>query len=309
MRVRIVWTDTDEDGYLDECDQVLGPDTSILDLKGLIKMWTDESVSDQVLVFDGKPCENASTFRELGLLTQADADSKHFSLMLEEDADTADPNGEFTHEEFIRAKKAIGQHVPVTKETLHQEEVRREAFAQKHFSRARPSKLQAPQKPDETEDDTSEVFDIFQKCKYGMRAEDMDSTLAIQVGSGEEGKFDFWDLRLPEDLEMRKRCERSKEMVMEIFYFGDIDTVKDEAQFKECVTRKVQEQLGLSIDPMAEKLRDAGCMYPLIALHIIVSHSAARKLGMAIFEHFGTPPPERSKAAGKTGQQGGCGTQ
>ena len=315
MKINFIWTDTDEEGFLDECDDILGPDTTILDMKGLIKMWTEESIPHQILVFRGAVCENGTTLRDLGIVTQADADEYRFSLILESEEDSNNTT-EFSHEDFIRARKAQGYTVPVTKKTVHEEEVRREALAQKHKARHRPAKLQEPQtteKPDGCED-TSEVYQIYQDCKYGVRREGVEERLAIQTGPTKESAYDFWDLRLPENMPVRKQCDRASEMVIEIFYFGDLDKVTEPDYFKSCVAKALYSRLDVNIECMDLPLRDAGCMYPLIALHCKISHEDATALGNSVFEHFGTPLKPRH-GAGKTGggagkSEGGvCGTQ
>ena len=313
MRVTIRWTDNDnEEGFLDEHDDILGADTTIKDLKGLIKLWTNESVHNQVLVCRGKVCENAATLAELGIRTQADADATHFALMLEEDAELDVGEGEFTHEAYVRALRAAGRSVLVDATTQHSEQLRREEAAARHYGRARPRKLQEPQAEEEVQEDRSDVYRIFQGCLYGMRAEGVDEALQIRMGSGKDDLFEYWDLRLPEDTSVRANCNRATEIVLEVFYFGELGNIRNHEVFKDAVCKVLREQMGVTADALPVQLRDAGCMYPLTACTVVMSHEHATKLGRTVFEHFGIAMKNSANSAknnsGKSGNNA-CGTQ
>eukprot|EP01060_Flectonema_neradi_P021104 TRINITY_DN2861_c3_g1_i1.p1 TRINITY_DN2861_c3_g1~~TRINITY_DN2861_c3_g1_i1.p1 ORF type:complete len:315 (+),score=50.45 TRINITY_DN2861_c3_g1_i1:68-1012(+) len=314
MRVTIYWPETHSRGDLEEHDELLGPESTILDVKGLIQIWTGESVRKMVLTLNGEVAENNQTLEEIGIRSQSDADKCEFSLLLEQD-DDENHEGEFTHEAYIKALLATGKRASVTKETQHAEEKLREANARRIKERrappsVRPSRLNVV--PEDNMDKQictdHRIYEIFEKAKYGRREEGVDAEYAVTM-DGE--KFDFWDLRIAEDVNLRHRCDTNKEIVLEIFYFGEFKKVKIPDFFKSLVQDKIRKSVGIDFCIMEnEKLRDAGCLYPLIAMPIRLSYENAETLGKTVFEHFGRPmTPPQSKILNKGGPKNGCATQ
>eukprot|EP00662_Eupelagonemidae_sp_cell21_P055086 gene55086-35826_t len=61
MRLRILNAATGEEGELEEDDDVLGPDATVQDVKGLIRLWTGESVQRQTLLLGAIPTPSPHT--------------------------------------------------------------------------------------------------------------------------------------------------------------------------------------------------------------------------------------------------------
>ena len=313
MRVTIYWPETHSRGDLEEHDELLGPESTVLDIKGLIQIWTGESVRKMVLCLNGKIVENNQLLRDVGIRSQEDADQKEFSLILEADDDEND-EGEFTHEAYIKALMATGKRVSVTKENQHAEEKLREANARRITERRapprlRPSKLNTVPPVKVNKHSNNRIYDIYEKAKYGMREENIEKQLAIKMTDGEV--FDFWDLRIAEEVDLRQRCDSSYEIVLEIFYFGEFKKITIPDFFKSLVQDKLRKCVGIDLCIMEdEKLRDAGCLYPLVAMAICLTYEDAETLGKTVFQHFGRPiTPPKSKIMNSGGAKKGCATQ
>eukprot|EP01064_Diplonema_japonicum_P027862 TRINITY_DN4143_c0_g2_i1.p1 TRINITY_DN4143_c0_g2~~TRINITY_DN4143_c0_g2_i1.p1 ORF type:complete len:313 (+),score=78.60 TRINITY_DN4143_c0_g2_i1:55-993(+) len=312
MRITIKYPEAGTEGTIEEHDELLGKNSTVLDLKGLIKLWTGESIMKQVLLMDDNVCEDRDTLQSLGISTQEDAEQKPFSLILEEEEEAAMAEGEYTHEAFIRANTALGKGVAVTPDTEHEEQKRREITQraiektrkEKEHPRVRPMKLNT-HSPEMSTEDKSDVYAIYLDSKYGMRVKGMDQKLMITVGAED---YEYWDLRLPETLSVRTECNRATEVVLDVFYFGEIKKVVSQEAFRQKVKDKL-EGLGIKTSFLSYPLRDAGCMYPLIAMPFVVSHSDAEKLGHSVFEHFGRPMTPPSQRPLNSGAGGGCGSQ
>eukprot|EP01063_Lacrimia_lanifica_P025278 TRINITY_DN33055_c0_g1_i1.p2 TRINITY_DN33055_c0_g1~~TRINITY_DN33055_c0_g1_i1.p2 ORF type:complete len:328 (+),score=102.63 TRINITY_DN33055_c0_g1_i1:57-1040(+) len=327
MRVTLYWCDNDTTGTLEEDDAILNAESTIRDIKGLIKLASGESMRRQIILMEGEVCGNETTLSEWGVDSQEAADARPFTLVIEDgEEDHDDPfamTGEMSHEQYIRAQRAMGMRASVTQETEHQEMLRREAIAQRVKPRARPSALLAsmpdpdpapptPANPHLVTTDTSQVYQTFIKGKYGMRVEGVEEKLKVRTGPGKDDEYEYWDLRLVEDTSLRGRCDRSCEIVLEIFYFGEIKKCGSHERFKDLILKALA-RYGFEPEFLrTADLRDAGCMYPLIAVPIVMSHREADRLGHMVFEHFGRPmqPPAPSANAGAASNKGGgCGTQ
>ncbi|KAJ9458704.1 hypothetical protein DIPPA_16871 [Diplonema papillatum] len=319
MRLTINWPEAEKTGELNERDDVLNPESTMLDVKGLIHMWTGQSVGSQVICVGDRVAEEFDTLAALGITSQAAADAAPLVLMLNTSgppagggaAEAEGRGGEFTHEEFVKVKRALGHLPPVTQETRHEEEKRREALARRFKEgakppRARPQMLQGEQTKEETNADKSKVYELFEKGLYGIRAENVNETLSVCLG---KETYEYWDLRLPETLPLRSACDRTDEIVLEIFYFGEMKEVPSQDAFKDKVRAALSGKAGVRATMLQHPLRDAGCMYPLIAMPIVVSHADAERLGQTVFEHFGRAMSPRNEGAGNSGKGGGCGQQ
>eukprot|EP01062_Namystynia_karyoxenos_P059219 TRINITY_DN50663_c0_g1_i1.p1 TRINITY_DN50663_c0_g1~~TRINITY_DN50663_c0_g1_i1.p1 ORF type:complete len:333 (+),score=113.18 TRINITY_DN50663_c0_g1_i1:83-1081(+) len=327
MLLRIVFSDTEQTGDLEESDDVLGPDTTWLDVKGLIKMWTGEPMSKQVLFVNGDEVSDHQTLEDTGLTCQEACDKAKVVLTLVEEGGSP---VEFSHEDFLKAQRLAGKGVPVTAEQQREEEVRRERrYAQvkaKAAPRARPAALDARQKAAAPKQGEGSVKTILEKCWHGMRREGVDkkfqvSQKGITQDKDHEGNptepFEYWDLRLMEDPEMRDR-HGPGEVVCELFYFGfhmpgsksstgkPYPYITDPEEFKERIAKAFAKH-GLPVPDMEGKLRDAGCLYPLVAVPARMSEADAMTLGHALFEDFGKKPRGDSNQQGGSGQKGGGG--
>eukprot|EP00756_Hemistasia_phaeocysticola_P003720 Hpha_TRINITY_DN12414_c0_g1::TRINITY_DN12414_c0_g1_i1::g.42746::m.42746 len=328
MRMDIQFADTMQSGSLDESDDVLCPDSTWLDVKGLIKMWTSEPMSKQVLFVNGDEVDDHATLEQTGLGSQEALDKAKVVLGLKDTEEEKTPT-EFSHEDFLKAARLAGVDAPVTKEQQREEEVRRERkFAQQKAKRdaprSRPAALDGMRKKQHYAEGT--VNNIFEKCWHGMRKEGTDANLAVDPAGvtqkvDHEGNpvdpFEYWDLRLVEDLQLRNRCEPG-EIVLEIFYFGfhmpgkkasngkPYPYITDEEEFKNRICKALSRN-GLPVPVMDYPLRDAGCLYPLVACPARMTEHEAMILGKAVFDEFGVPPAEQKASQGKKGGGGGGG--
>lgn len=340
MRLRIVYEATGEEDALDEDDVVLGADTPWLDVKGLIKMWTGVSMARQALSLDGAELPDGETLGETGLVSQAKCDEVRIVLHTTDDAD--DAGGEFTHADFIKLQGLRGRGVAVTEDSLRGEEVRRERRAnQLQQSRVRPAQHALPKGAKDGGGSGAgaggggkkgEVWKFFEKCWHGMRREGTDAKYRIDhTGITQEkdhdGKptepFDYWDLRIAECPKLRARHDPG-EIVLELFYFGfhmpgkksrsrggtAYPWIHDEEEFKRRIASSLKANGMVVPDMSLAPLRDAGCMYPLVAVAARVTEAEANELGHELFEDFGKEPKKaEAQPQDKGGKGGGCGQQ
>jgi hypothetical protein len=159
MRIHLKWFITGKVTPLEERDELLGPATTVLEVKGLIQLKYTYPAKHMLLIAGKQLLENETTLAEAGIVDQAAADDATHVLTvhvlsgadLEDDDDddevaantkTGSSIHEFTHEDFIKASKMLGRELPVSR--ARAAEVRAAA------PRARPSFLDA--KPAVAED-------------------------------------------------------------------------------------------------------------------------------------------------------------
>jgi hypothetical protein len=336
MRIHLKWFITGKVTPLEERDELLGPATTVLEVKGLIQLKYTYPAKHMLLIAGKQLLENETTLAEAGIVDQAAADDATHVLTvhvlsgadLEDDDDddevaantkTGSSIHEFTHEDFIKASKMLGRELPVSR--ARAAEVRAAA------PRARPSFLDA--KPAVAEDppvfqDTTaasgsapiipnragrpSAANIFRNVLYGLRKEGLEKLFAVRYpGAAEE--FDFWDLRLSHD---PRAPAAPGQLAMELYYFGEIEKV-DSGRLQALAVDALS-QHGFRVAPFGA-IREAGCMYPLIAVPVVMSEDEAYRLGDAVFERFGIPlseapaPPQRTAPAqgpAGSGEKGDC---
>eukprot|EP01065_Artemidia_motanka_P044690 TRINITY_DN6402_c0_g1_i1.p1 TRINITY_DN6402_c0_g1~~TRINITY_DN6402_c0_g1_i1.p1 ORF type:complete len:239 (+),score=57.61 TRINITY_DN6402_c0_g1_i1:373-1089(+) len=234
---------------------------------------------------------------------------------------------EFSHEDFLKAQRLAGKVAPVSAEERKEEEVRRERrFAQikaKSAPRQRPAALNSRKSMSHLGEGS--VRAVLEKGWHGMRKEGTDKLLEIDNTGitqpcDHEGNpvdpFEYWDLRIAEDPVIREK-HGPGEVVCELFYFGfhmpgkkatngkAYPWVTDEAEFKQRVMKSLAKN-GLPVPEMDHPLRDAGCLYPLVAVAARFSEDDAWELGTKVFDDFGKEPPKQPASGAK---KSGCAQQ
>lgn len=305
MRIQLKWFLSQRVTPLEERDELLGPKTTMLEIKGLIQIEYTYPAKHTLLISHKTLRENHETLESIGIVDQATADLPEnvivvhvlSSAELEGDDDESNPTSatgstilEYKHDDFIKASKMLGRNVPVDKT--------RSAAIKADPPRARPSFLDAQPASKvaaaapSSASTESEVYRIFKNVIYGLRKEAVEKKFAL-VYPGVES-FDFWDVRLSH--EGHRTAEG--EICLELFYFGDLTEKTDHAKFHSLAVESMA-QHGFRVRAVGE-IREAGCMYPLIAVPIIISESEAMLLGGAVFERFGQPidtsAPVRTRA-------------
>jgi hypothetical protein len=217
---------------------------------------------------------------------------------------------EFSHQDYAKACKMLGRTVPVAFE--RQEDIK------KNVPRARPAFLNKPAEPvlgapsaaapraaapaasaggvvgAATE---SRIFVIYRNSIYGMRADNAEDTYALTY-PGQPEAFQYWDLRLAEG---PQHPVNAGDICLELFFFGELKGVSN-AKFGE-LSIELLHQKGFKATACGP-VREAGCMYPLIAVPISVSEDEATNLGQTLFDDFGNDSYTPSSGL-QTGPVGG----
>ena len=160
--------------------------------------------------------------------------------------------------------------------------------------------------------DKEGLLSVFEKCQHGKRRDDMDKKLAA-MGNPELEDLDFWDLRgSSEELP----CGEDQ-VAIEIFYFGEMEETGDPNTFKVHVIDRLR-KVGVTGAVAPVPFKEAGCMYPLIGIPMILPWTEALKLGNFVFEDFGVEQSHNAathgeKSGGAPGEEGkeggGCAQQ
>jgi hypothetical protein len=346
MRIQIKWLLTGNVTPLTEQDDLLGPNTSILEVKGLIQGMFGFPAKDILLVCN-HVLENHSRLRDVGIVDQNSADRIILTAHVvrsdslegknpvvegkeEAEEDDGDDNGimEFTHEDMIMAMRMLGKEVPVGEDRLAElrsnapraapEFVRRKAQQHEVASpkydetppvptasassepssqtAKEPVEPQREQKRTENVDPSSsasyrELVSVLQNMKHGLRREGVDQELAIKYPTVKE-PYAYWDFRLPADHTLQHGCGAGN-IVVELFFFGEYD-VLDKAKFQQLVVALLDRE-GVRSKAVGS-VREAGCMYPLVAVPLLVSVVDGWALGRRVFESFGVAPAQNSSA-------------
>eukprot|EP01060_Flectonema_neradi_P007195 TRINITY_DN149_c4_g1_i2.p1 TRINITY_DN149_c4_g1~~TRINITY_DN149_c4_g1_i2.p1 ORF type:complete len:448 (+),score=115.42 TRINITY_DN149_c4_g1_i2:97-1440(+) len=152
----------------------------------------------------------------------------------------------------------------------------------------------------------SEVLEAFTKMHHGRRRDDAEKRLQV-TGKPDLEDLEFWDLRAcAEDLPTG-----DDQLALEVFYFGEMEDAGDLNTFKVNMIEKLARR-GISgiVAPITPK--EAGCMYPLIGIPIIIPWKQALRFGNLVFHDFGTEqidPKEHGAEGGGDGKKGGCAQQ
>ncbi|KAG5492992.1 hypothetical protein JKF63_01573 [Porcisia hertigi] len=312
MRVTLKWFLTGKCSVMEDSDAILSPDTTIAELKGLIQIRFGFSSKELLLMLDGL-LENTTTLRSLGITGQQldpmltahvvrESELENNNLDQNNPAKGDDGLQEFSHADYILAMKMLGRDVPVPNDRL--------VAMRLNAPRQRPAFLDARLEGEDGTTDLdpphqpppgmpgltgrvvgiydpkqTEVHRIFSRVGHGPRRAGIDREFAIHC-PGVDEPFPLWDVRTPDPFShVDGRCSPG-EVCLELFYFGEFNVVKDQAAFLLLVQQSLQSKAGVRLrTPLP--LREAGCMYPLIAVPIVLHEMDARELGDIIFEDFG----------------------
>ncbi|KAG5477912.1 hypothetical protein LSCM4_05304 [Leishmania orientalis] len=339
MKVTLKWFLTGTSSVMEDSDAILSPDTTMAELKGLIQIRFGFS-SQELLLLSDHLLENTATLRSLGITGQpldpvltvyvARESVLEIGNLDQDDPSKDDDLQEFSHADCTLAMRMLGKHVPVPDDRL--------VAMRLNAPRQRPTFLDArwegedgavghgvvPQPPPGMpgvagcgvpiyDPRNTEVYQIVSHGKHGPRKEGVDREFAVRC-SGVDESFPLWDMRTPDPLTCIDGQCSPGEVHLELFYFGEFDAVKDQAGFLVVMRQSLQSKAGVRLRRLLP-LRKAGCMYPLIAVPIVLHEMDAMVLGDVVFEDFGKVESARpfkrtddgAKVAGSGGP--GCTTQ
>lgn len=332
MKVSVRWFLTGKVSIIEDRDDILNPDSTIAELKGLMQIRFGFPAKE-ILIIHEHLLENKTTFRSLGILGQSTdpilrahviRETELESSNLDVDDTSKDDNlQEYSHADFILAMKMLGKPVPITDERL--------VAMRKSAPRQRPAFLNAPSQhtpppraggevptamPGTGGDvlvydpKNTEVHQIFASIRYGMRKEGVDTEFAINYPGVEP--FPFWDMRTPDAIAHRGYPCHPGEVCLELFYFGEFSAIKDKTRFLALAKHSLESKAGVRVTTPGA-VREAGCMYPLVAVLIVLHEVDAMALGNRIFEDFGKSSgglmKSRTSADAGVAGNGGCGAQ
>ncbi|KAK7195771.1 hypothetical protein NESM_000507700 [Novymonas esmeraldas] len=312
MKVTLKWFLTGKTSVMEDNDSILSPDTTIAELKGLIQIRFGFSSKELLLMLEHL-LENAVTLRSIGIVGQPTDPTLTAHVVRESELevsnldqdDTArdDDLQEFSHADFMLAMKMLGKEVAVPDDRL--------VAMRLNAPRQRPAFLDArskggdggavgpdgaPQPPPDMpgmskggipvyDPRKTEVYQIVSRVRYGPRKSGVDAAFAVQYPGVEEA-FPFWDMRAPDPFTRIDTLCSPGEVCLELFYFGEFEAVTDHAGFLTVVRQSLQSKAGVRLrTPLP--LREAGCMYPLIAVPVVLHEMDAMELGDVFFEDFG----------------------
>ncbi|KPI88909.1 hypothetical protein ABL78_1954 [Leptomonas seymouri] len=338
MKVHIKWFLTGKETVIEDSDDILSPSTTVAELKGLIQIRFGFSSKELLLLLDHL-LENCVTLRSVGItgspsdpmltahvVRESELEASNFN---QDDTTHDDDLQEFSHADFILAMKMLGKEVNVSDDRL--------LAMRLNAPRKRPAFLNAPREGEEAEMAASEmlqppagmpglsgkvavynptkteVYKILSNVQHGPRRLGVDSEYAIAY-PGVAEPFPFWDMRIPNIFNhLEQRCSPG-EVCVELFYFGEFAAVKDPVSFLALVRQSLESKAGVRLS-IPLPLREAGCMYPLIACPIILDDMDAMVLGEVLFEDFGKADASRpimnknDDAAAAGGGKGTCAPQ
>eukprot|EP00796_Vickermania_ingenoplastis_P004346 gene4346-3160_t len=314
----------------DEADDILNKNTTIAEVKGLIQIRFGFNVSEIVIIKDHL-VENDESLESVGIVGAPNDPvlTAHVVRETELEPSNVDDGGinEFSHSDFILAMKMLGKPVPISDERLIAMRVnaprQRPAFLNApapsssmnstgtaigrlagpgqqppadHRHPGQPSgRGPEPRAPSGYNPRASEVFHIFENVLYGLRKEGVDEEFQLHYPGMDP--LPFWDMRTPDAYyNYERECELN-EICLELFYFGEFKAVKDKQKLLALVHQSIDSKAGVRVrTPLP--LREAGCMYPLIAVPIVLSEVDAMVLGDRFFEDFGKRRDTRMEAKG-----------
>lgn len=346
MKVQVKWFLTGKISSFEEADDILGPQTSIAELKGLIQIRFGFHVSEIVLIKDHL-LENDSTLEKIGLVGSPKDPILTAHVIRESELEPSNIKSEtsieeYSHTDFILAMKMLGKPVPITDERLLAMRMNaprqrpsflnvperhmahrgsggiRQAGDNSSFSLQRPdfhpmpgskaasspspSTQEVSQNRNDGEDSSlrynpraTQVYKIFENVLYGLRREGVDEEFQLPYPGMDP--LSFWDARVPDpSLQYERECE-ANEICLELFYFGEFKAVKDHQKLIALVHQTIDSKAGVRVRVPC-RLREAGCMYPLIAVPIVLSEVDALVLGDRFFEDFGKRRNPKMEAKG-----------
>lgn len=318
------WFLTGKISTFDEADDILNKDTTIAELKGLIQIRFGFNVSEIVIIKDHL-IENDASLESVGIVGSPKDPilTAHVVRESELEPSNVDNGGinEYSHSDFILAMKMLGKPVPVSDERLIAMRVnaprQRPAFlntpgptastrmmdsdpANPHRSKPPPPPSEMPGVPKSGgvptyNPRTTEVFQIFDKVMYGLRKVGVDEEFQLNYPGMDP--LPFWDMRVPDAYYHYERECHVSEICLELFYFGEFQAVKDKNKLIALVHQTIDSKAGVRVrTPLP--LREAGCMYPLIAVPIVLNEVDAMVLGDMFFEDFGKKRDSRTVGKG-----------
>jgi hypothetical protein len=154
------------------------------------------------------------------------------------------------------------------------------------------------------------VHRIFEEFRYGLRKDGADVKFQV-IYPGVRDPFQYWDMRLPEDDTHQDSMCSVNEVCFELFFFGEFKMIRDHEAFKALVARVLELNGGIKAR-LPLPIREAGCMYPLIAVPIVITELEGMELGAMLFDDFGTALPASKvseKGSVAAGSSKGCGQQ
>lgn len=329
MKVNLKWFLTGRITPIEEPDDLLNPNSTIAELKGLIQIRFGFSVREILLLRDHL-LENTTTLQSIGIVGKSSdpALTAHVVRESELEASNFDPDDtskdddlqEFSHADFILAMKMLGKEVPVPDARIvaMREKAPRQRPA---FLNAAPASASdsdaAPAPPpgmpgvplgsrQRYDPKKTQVYQIFANIEYGLRREGVDTEFAIDYPGLEV--FPFWDMRTPDPFSatLDKLCQPG-EVCLELFYFGEYAAIRDQHKFLALVRQSLESKVGVRLATPAP-IREAGCMYPLVAVPVVLHELDAMELGNKFFEDFGKrkgiPPLRRDSGDGSVAGRG-----
>lgn len=331
MIVKLRWFMTGNVTEMDEADDLLNPSTTVLELKGLIQVRFGFPPKELAIIHKHL-LDNHTTLRDVGITSSSSdvvltAHVVRSSAGLEKrnviDGNVADEDDdahddglqEFSHDDFILAMRMLGKDVPVSGERLQQvrEQAPRSRPAFLNTNSSASSAAIAEGAPaaasGEYHPRNTEVHKIFRDFRYSLRKEGAEKEFQVEYPGAEP--FQYWDMRLPEDEKHQSLCSLN-EVAFELFFFGEFTLIGDHQKFLALVRRVLEVKAGvLAKTPLP--IREAGCMYPLVAVPVVMTEMEGMNLGALLFDEFGTAVPssraqqDGEAVAGKP--SGGCGQQ
>lgn len=351
MKIRVKWFLTGNISEFEEPDSILGPQTTMLEIKGLIQIRFGYLAKEVLLIYN-RLLENHVRLRDIGINSSEDSKTKLLTChvvrsdgSLEGDNNAGaeeDDDGlqEFSHEDMALALRMLGKEVPVPTERM--QEIRSAPPRQRpaFLNTAQPSKLSteanvsnqpapvsietvnaAPPPPAIAKNDPNytmkgtRIHEIFGNMMYGMRSEEAEDSFSLTM-PGVTAPYQYWDMRLPENTTYQELyCQHKHEVCFELFFFGEWEPVATDAgalRFNALVCQLLETKVGIKARTPVRP-REAGCMYPLIAVAVVMTETEGMELGERVFEDFGKPNPagmpHQPDGAGPAAPTGGCGMQ
>lgn len=338
MKVQLKWLLTGKDSVIEDVDAILSPETTIAELKGLIQIRYGFSAKELLLV-QKHLLENNVTLKSVGIVggpadpvltahvvRESELEASNFD---QDDRSKDDDLQEFSHADFMLAMKMLGKKVPVSDDRL--------MAMRLNAPRQRPAFLDAQRVNDDASvgadgsagppagmpgvfggtietynPKNTEIYQIVLRVRYGARRVGVDEKFGITY-PGIKEPFPFWDMRTPDPFTDANHLCSPGEVCLELFYFGEFEALKNHETFLTLVQHTIESKAGVRLR-MPGGIREAGCMYPLIACQIILHEMDAMELGQTFFEDFGktksaVPSVGPSDGTAVAGSGGGCAPQ
>ncbi|ORC84605.1 uncharacterized protein TM35_000431730 [Trypanosoma theileri] len=326
MKIKLKWFVTGMQSVIDEVDELLNPKTTILEVKGLIQIRFGFIPSEVILIHQHL-LENYTTLQEVGCVGKEDDPiiTAHVLRQSEENDDDVggdDALQEFSHEDFILAMQMLGKSVSVSNERI--KEVRefpprmRPVFLDLSPPLAVPKRTNTNSIPppppgmpgaslaQKYDPSLTQVYQIFSQARHGMRREGCDKKFSIHY-PGISESFPYWDARLPDMLHYQSIPCGIGEICLELFYFGEFSAIDAPEKFLTLVQQSLLELCGMNVKTPLP-MREAGCIYPLVACPIVLSELDAMELGDTLFDDFGrvnTPTNGKNREKQSNGSNNG----